>query len=161
MKAIPTIAELHDSDQTIDENLVADVFDRFNVKFKEADDQSDVWADTHVKYDTELYYDGNLVYKTTYQAPKDAVVKIVDVWNCVLLDAMLYQHEADLASFLYGLGYNNDENSLRNGIKAYEGCKETFEALSKKGMDVPGANEFINFVEENGYDMEAEAEEME
>ena len=162
MKDIPEhLKDFLNEDGSFDEKRIAEIFGRFNVKYRKSPNQNGVWTANHVKYDVELYYDGEFIYKTEYQCPSDCVVKISDVWRCVLTDARFYNDSADMADFLEQGCYCGNAEEVRKGIAAYEGCKRSWEVITAKGLNVISASAFIDLVDDDGYDYEAEAEELE
>ncbi len=87
------------------------------------------------KYYLKLSYKGN-EYKFTFHDSVDAYknntpLNKKDVMYCILSDMGCYESSRDMKDFLYSFGYDdgNDLKLYKEGMKAFEACKEASEKL--------------------------------
>lgn len=97
-----------------------------NTTVSEAENQGGAFTKDHVIYNVEISREDGRTLETTYQVnprysvPDDAK----NIIYCILRDAETIEEVEDKADFIYTFGYNNDAESIRNGLKAWRGCKK-------------------------------------
>lgn len=96
------------------------MIEKINFDFRKAEEQTDLFTPYHVKYDCFIGYN-NKEISVPYQCnPKYVTVKKEGVLGCVLSDIRAIEEGNDWADFLCEFGYNENAESMRKGIKAYD-----------------------------------------
>ena len=142
--------------------LVEKTLSRFRVEFCRSENQADKFTPNHTRFDVKLYLDSELFYQTDYQCNEDfSPFSGTNVLKNVADDAMSYVNCSDLADFLDEFGYaEGGKDEIRKGIKAFAGCKETYDALVRHGILPSAMSDFFAFLEDNEVEDEVETEEF-
>lgn len=100
---------------------------------------SNVWGDgmKHFKFIITIvandkktsftYYDSFANWQKNKQSLESGDLK--SALDCFFSDASCYENATDLADFLCEFGYGDSAESLRKGIKAFEGCKRHYQSV--------------------------------
>lgn len=84
------------------------------------------------KYYVKLSYNGNssnfTYYESIYNFQKNVPLNKKDVLYCLLSDMNCFEYTQNLQNFLDEFGY---DDNIKQGIKAYKGCKLNSEKLHK------------------------------
>ena len=94
---------------------------------RESLNQEGLFSPNHMRFDGKLSCDGQ-DYFFSYQCnPNYITPSLEDVLESLLLDASSYDCYRDPEEFAFEFGYKK----LSQALKAYRGCKETYESLQK------------------------------
>lgn len=123
---------------------------RFRMDCRLSENQSGTFTTSHRRWDCRLYMDGEFIFETDFQCNMENEPNCLDVWRCVTEDAMSYHENTDVADFLEEYGYCGNSDSIRDGMKAYRGCKRAWDSLSENGISPQDANLLLQTMEESG-----------
>lgn len=123
---------------------------RFRMDCRPSKNQTNTFTPSHRRWDCRLYMDGEFICKVEFQCNASKEPQCLDVWRCVAEDAMSYRDYMDMADFMEEYGYCGDAKSVREGMKAYKGCKKAWESLSNKGISPQDANLLLQNMEDSG-----------
>lgn len=110
------------------------LLDNIKATYERTNDKSDLFTPQHIKYACSISNEKG-VYSFTYQCnPNYTKPTKKSLIACVLSDARSYQdsvigsEEDNLQEFANMFGYDNDFKAL---MRAFKGCKEASEKISK------------------------------
>ena len=110
------------------------MLNEIKMNYRKARTQKDLFTSEHVLYNCDFKYKNETI-KTTYQCnPRHGKPTRDDVLACIISDAEAYEFTKDEADFLIEFGYA-DSKHIREGLKAYKGCKAISERLHKVFTD--------------------------
>lgn len=157
-RPMPTLEALNNfAKKTPNMEMVRDTMRRFRVAYRKSINQEDLITEDHVRYQTAIFLDGEVVCVADYQCNPDACGFPTgsDILQSVVTDAEAYANSIDLADFLFEYGYNNGNvEDLRKGIEAYEECRRSHKCFEKRGVSTREIQDFISFCEDNDIDID-------
>lgn len=122
-----------------------ELLEKIKVGYKEDINQEDTFTSEHVRYNVMITYNKKY-YECKYQCnPKYSKMENMkkDIIYSVLTDANCYEYAQDIDDFQREFGYDKASDLL----KAYNGCKEAYQALCK--MFTNNELEELNAIFEN------------
>lgn len=106
-----------------------ELLEKIKVEYRESINQEDTFTSEHVRYNVMITYNKKY-YECSYQCnPKYQKIENMkkDIIYSVLTDANCYEYTQDIDDFQREFCYEKASELL----KAYNGCKETYQALHK------------------------------
>lgn len=105
------------------------MLEKVNFNYDYSDNQNGLFTNSHTRFDVTIEYNG-MCYVTEYQCNTQYTEPTKeDVMECLLSDCSCYDECRTAEDFLFSFGYTDSPKSIRNGFKAFEGCKKTYNAM--------------------------------
>lgn len=103
------------------------ILDKIKITYQKSLNQNDTFTPYHTRFDVIMEYNGE-IYETSYQCNYKTGQKLKkDIIYCLLMDADCFENCQDIDDFQMEFGYEKASEL----IKAYNGCKETYQAFKK------------------------------
>lgn len=99
------------------------ILNKIKVNYRESKNQDNKFTPYHTRFDVVVEYKGKK-YKTDYQCNTSCNNDMEkDIVYCLLRDAEAFEYCQDIDDFQKEFGYDK----VSDCIKAFEGCKKTYE----------------------------------